>query len=164
MTFNAMTTLRLYAMPLILVVVDQVSKMMMLEMIFFPPKVVNLLPFLNLTPVWNKGISFGMLGNAGIWASIMLTIFAFGVGLILPYIAQQWDRVSRFGAMMMAGGAIGNAIDRTIHGKVIDFIDFFVGQWHWPAFNVADIAIVIGAGLILLGSVLSGQSSDKDAN
>jgi signal peptidase II len=61
----------------------------------------------------------------------------------------------------MAGGALGNAIDRMIHGRVVDFIDVFAGQWHWPAFNVADTAIVIGAGLILLGTVIERRSQSK---
>ena len=62
---------------------------------------------------------------------------------------------------MMAGGALGNAIDRMIHGKVVDFIDVFAGQWHWPAFNVADSVIVIGAGFVLLGSIKDSQSQSK---
>ena len=152
---------RLYTIPLILVAADQASKWIMLELIFTPPRVINLLPFLNLTPVWNKGISFGMLGDAGAWAPWVLTIIALAVGVALPLIARGWDRLSRGGAMMMAGGAVGNAIDRIIHGKVVDFIDIFAGPWHWPAFNVADMAIVLGAGLIILGSVREGRSSDK---
>lgn len=160
-TFSAW---RLYIMPLVLVGVDQVSKFIMLDLIFFPPRVINLLPFFNLTPVWNKGISFGLLGDAGNWAPLVLTFFALGVGFILPYVARQWDKYSRLGAMMMAGGAIGNAIDRMIHGKVVDFIDIYLGEWHWPAFNVADMAIVVGAMVIMLGSIFAGRSSDQSAN
>ena len=155
--------MRLYALPLVLVLADQASKFVMLDLIFYPPRIISVLPILNLTPVWNKGVSFGLLGNAGAWAPVVLTLFAFGVGLALPYVARQWDRWSRLGALMMAGGAIGNAIDRVLHGKVVDFIDFFWRDWHWPAFNIADIAIVLGAGLILAMTILPKQSSDQSS-
>lgn len=152
---------RLYGLPIVLVAADQATKFAMLELIFTPPRIITLLPFLNLRPVWNKGVSFGMLGDAGIWAPLVLTIFAIGVGLFLPHIAQRWDRWSRIGAMLMSGGALGNAIDRMIHGKVVDFIDVFIvidnRQWHWPAFNLADSAIVIGVAFILFGSIRSNR-------
>ena len=158
------SSLRLYVIPLMLVILDQMSKWLMLELIFTPPRVINLLPFLNLSPVWNRGVSFGLLDDAGAWSPLVLTVLALAVAAALPIVARQWDKLSRMGAMMMAGGAAGNGIDRIIHGKVVDFIDFFVGQWHWPAFNVADMAIIVGAGLIILGSIFSGQANNKASN
>ncbi len=155
---------RLYVVPLALTLVDQASKWVILGLSFDPPRTINLLPFLNLTPVWNKGISFGLLGNAGAWAPVMLTVFALGVALVLPYMSRYWGRVGHFGGVLMSGGAFGNAIDRIIHGKVVDFIDVFAGQWHWPAFNVADMAIVIGAGIILLGAFNDARSQSKSEN
>jgi signal peptidase II len=154
-------TARLYAIPFALTAVDQLTKFIMLEAIFFPPRTINLLPFLNFTPVWNKGISFGFLVDAGAWAPPLLTLFAVLFGLILPFVFRNSDKISRWGIMLMSGGALGNAIDRMIHGSVVDFIDVFAGQWHWPAFNVADIAIVIGAGILILGSMIGGRSQSK---
>ena len=140
---------------------DQASKFFILDLIFFPPRIINVFPFLNLTPVWNKGVSFGFLGNAGPWAPVAITLFALAIAIIFPYISRIWHPYARIGAQMMAGGALGNAIDRMIHGKVVDFIDVFAGQWHWPAFNVADSVIVIGAGFVLLGSIKDSQSQSK---
>ena len=151
----------IYILPLVLAVLDQVSKFIIIEAIFTPPKIINVLPFLNLTPVWNKGISFGILGNAGDWAPVFLTLIALVIAFLLPLISREWDKLSVLGAKLMSGGALGNAIDRMIHGKVVDFIDLFAGQWHWPAFNVADTIIVFGAGLIFIGSIQQNRSESK---
>ncbi len=127
---------------------DQVTKIIALNLVFYPPRIIELLPFLRIVPVWNEGISFGFLQNAGPLVGIALTVIAITIGIILPFIARKWSKITRYGAILVAGGAIGNAIDRIIHGKVVDFIDVFAGQWHWPAFNIADSAIVIGAGIL----------------
>lgn len=144
---------RLYAAYLFVVMiicVDQITKLIMLDMIFDPPRIIEVLPFLNFAPVYNTGVSFGMFGGAGVWGLVILTGLAIAVGILLPYIARNWLRFQRWGAIMMAGGALGNAIDRLQWGKVVDFIDVHVAGWHWPAFNIADSAIVIGVGCIFI--------------
>jgi len=135
--------------------VDQVTKQMALAAVFQPPRVIEVLPFFNLVPVWNTGMSFGMLSGGGDLVKWGLTILALAVGALLPWIARSWDRLSRIGAILMASGALGNAIDRMIYGAVIDFIDLFAGQYHWPAFNVADMAVTIGAGMMILASFIN---------
>ena len=135
--------------------VDQVTKQMALAAVFQPPRVIEVLPFFNLVPVWNTGMSFGMLSGGGDLVKWGLTILALAVGALLPWIARSWDRLSRIGAILMASGALGNAIDRMIYGAVIDFIDLFAGQYHWPAFNVADMAVTIGAGMMILSSFIN---------
>jgi len=137
-----------------LVVLDQLTKQMALAAVFTPPKIIEVLPFLNIVPVWNTGMSFGMLSDGGDLVKWGLTALALLVGFVLPWVARSWDSMSRFGAMLMASGAFGNAIDRIVYGAVIDFIDLFAGQYHWPAFNVADIAVTTGAGLMILSSFL----------
>ena len=132
--------------------VDQVTKQIALDALFDPPRIIEVLPFFNLVPVWNSGMSFGLLSNGGDLVKWGLTSLALLVAAVLPMIARSWDRLSRLGAVLMASGALGNAIDRMIYGRVIDFIDLFAGQYHWPAFNVADMAVTIGAGLMILGS------------
>ena len=161
MASSRFAIVRLYTIPLIVAILDQATKLIMLELIFTPPRIIAILPFLNLTPVFNKGVSFGLFGNAGAWTPIILTGFALFVGFVLPYVARDWHRLSRLGAMLMAGGGFGNAIDRIIHAKVVDFIDFFIGRWHWPAFNLADIAIVGGGGLIVLELLIRQSSRSK---
>ena len=135
--------------------VDQVTKQMALAAVFQPPRVIEVLPFFNLVPVWNTGMSFGMLSGGGDLVKWGLTILALAVGALLPWIARNWDRLSRIGAVLMASGALGNAIDRMIYGAVIDFIDLFAGQYHWPAFNVADMAVTTGAGMMILSSFIT---------
>ena len=138
-----------------LVGVDQVTKQMALSAVFNPPRVIEVLPFFNLVPVWNRGMSFGMLSDGGDLVKWGLTVLALAVGVLLPWIARKWDRLSRIGAVLMASGALGNAIDRIIYGAVIDFIDLFAGQYHWPAFNVADMAVTTGAGMMILSSFIN---------
>ena len=135
--------------------VDQVTKQMALAAVFQPPRVIEVLPFFNLVPVWNTGMSFGMLSGGGDLVKCGLTILALAVGALLPWIARSWDRLSRIGAILMASGALGNAIDRMIYGAVIDFIDLFAGQYHWPAFNVADMGVTIGAGMMILAPFIN---------
>ena len=135
--------------------VDQVTKQMALAAVFYPPRVIEVLPFFNLVPVWNTGMSFGMLSGGGDLVKWGLTILALAVGILLPWIARNWDRLSRIGAVLMASGALGNAIDRMIYGAVIDFIDLFAGQYHWPAFNVADMGVTIGAGMMILAPFIN---------
>jgi signal peptidase II len=141
-----------YLFVVIIICIDQITKLIMLDLIFDPPRIISILPFLNLAPVYNTGASFGLLGHSGFWGLVMLTGLAVAVGVLLPFIARNWLLFQRWGAIMMAGGALGNAIDRLQWGKVVDFIDVHVGGWHWPAFNVADSAIVIGVGCILYGT------------
>lgn len=111
--------------------------------------------FFNLRLAWNRGVSFSMLGSIPhaelpIWLGVM----AFSVAVIFTIWlsrAHGWCLTSGLG--LMIGGALGNGIDRFRHGAVVDFLDFYYDKWHWPTFNVADIAICIGVVLILLDAV-----------
>jgi signal peptidase II len=138
---------------------DQVSKQIMLDLLFDPPRHIAVSLYLNLVPVWNSGMSFGLLADGGLWVRIGLTALAFLVCGWFVWALPKLDRRQRFAGAIIAGGAIGNAIDRLRFGRVVDFIDFHIGAWHWPAFNVADTAITIGAGLWAY-SILFGQETD----
>ena len=139
--------------------VDQASKQIMLSLLFDPPRYVEVSSILNLVPVWNSGMSFGLLSDGGIWVRIGLTLLAFLVSFWFFWMLPKLDCLQRYAGATIAGGAIGNAIDRLRFGRVVDFIDFHVGSWHWPAFNVADTAITIGAGLWAY-SILFGQETN----
>ena len=102
-----------------------------------------------MTPVWNSGISFGFFQDSGEIGRYGFTIFAFLVSSWLIYSSFKLPRYSSLGFILIASGAIGNAIDRIIYGKVVDFIDFHIEDFHWPAFNLADTIIFIGATLFL---------------
>ena len=138
---------------------DLVSKQVMLALIFDPPRRIEVLPFLNFAPVWNPGISFGMLADGGDVMRYLLTALALAVAAWLIWKVPQFQRLERLGAGLIAGGAIGNAIDRLRFGKVVDFIDVYVQTWHWPAFNIADAAITVGAGIWIF-SILFERETD----
>ena len=104
-------------------------------------------------------MSFGLLSDGGLWVRVGLTALAFLVSGWFVWALPQLDRRQRLAGAMITGGAIGNAIDRLRFGRVVDFIDFHIGAWHWPAFNIADTAITIGAGLWAY-SILFGQETD----
>ena len=161
----ALRTAGLFVVPAAVAAVDGATKQIALAQLFVPGRIIEVLPFMNLVPVWNTGVSFGLLSGAGVYAPLLLAAFALAVGMFLPLYTRSWAQPERTGASLMAGGAIGNAIDRLLYGKVVDFLDFHAGGWHWPAFNVADIAIVVGAALILYGSIginLGRNSSNGD--
>ena len=102
-----------------------------------------------MTPVWNSGVSFGLFQNSGEIGRYGFTIFALLISSWLIYSSFKLPRYSSLGFILIASGAIGNAIDRIIYGKVVDFIDFHIADLHWPAFNLADTIIFIGAVLFI---------------
>ena len=148
------------AIFLLIMVADQVTKQIMLDLIFDPPRRIEILAILNLVPVWNRGMSFGILADSGALVPVGLTGLAFAVSAWLFWMVPRLNRVQRLSAAFIAGGAIGNALDRLRFGKVVDFIDLHYAGVHWPAFNLADAAITIGA--VLWGySILRGQETSR---
>ena len=145
----------------VVLVVDQITKQVMLDWIFFPPQRVSVLPFLDFVPVWNPGISFGMLAGGGVATKVILTTIALVVSAWLLWKGPSYQRLERLGAGLIVGGAIGNAIDRIRFGKVVDFIDVYVQTWHWPAFNIADAGITVGAGLWICSLLLDRESETE---
>ena len=144
----------------LIMVADQATKQIMLDLIFDPPRRIEILAILNLVPVWNRGMSFGMLSGGGALVPIGLTGLAVAVSAWLFWMVPRLHRVQRLAAACIAGGAIGNAIDRLRFGKVVDFIDLHYAGLHWPAFNLADAAITIGA--VLWGySILREQETSR---
>ena len=138
---------------------DYITKLWAIENLFIEYKSIQLTSFLSMTPVWNSGVSFGFLQDSGEIGRYGLTIFAFSVSLWLIFSAFKLPRYSSLGFVLIASGAIGNAIDRIIYGKVVDFIDIYIKDLHWPAFNVADTIIFIGAGLFLFNQFFTSESS-----
>ena len=126
---------------------------------------IEIFPFLNITFVRNTGISFGLFSNGGLLNRYFFTILALIVGLTLLIIAfLNIDRIARFSLLFISAGAIGNAIDRIYFGGVIDFIDFFLYNLHWPAFNLADIFITFGVILLLFENFFRKNKNAKNIN
>jgi signal peptidase II len=146
------------AMTLVAVtlVADQISKQLLRG---YLPNAGDVIPvidgFFRLVSVWNSGVSFGLLGGDRPLPAWLLSGVAVAVciGLFI-WLRRNDRRLTGWGIGLVMGGAIGNVIDRARWGAVFDFADFHVNQWHWPAFNVADSAIVIGVGLMLIDSLI----------
>lgn len=117
---------------------------------------IDLLPFMNFSMVWNEGIGLGLLGDAGPWALIALSLVICAI-LIAWIVREPHDRCLHVAVGLMIGGAIGNVIDRTRLHAVVDFIDVHVGGWHYPTFNIADSCVVIGVALLLLQPFFTGK-------
>lgn len=120
--------------------------------------------FFNLVHYLNRGAAWGFLGSDAIdWQRplfIGITFVALGFITYMLKTTSQSDKWMIHGLGLVAGGAIGNLIDRVRLGVVIDFLDFYVGSYHWPAFNVADCALTVGAGCILLSVYLNKDKKE----
>ncbi len=115
---------------------------------------MQLLSFLNIVFVRNTGVSFGMFSEWGILGRYFFSIFSIVVGCLLILLAIFSDtKVFRTSLGLISSGALGNAIDRVYFGGVIDFIDFFIYNFHWPAFNFADIFITVGVMFLLFDNI-----------
>ena len=117
---------------------------------------IHLTPFLNLVLVHNTGAAFGFLSSAGGWQNVFFIIVALAASAFILWMSWRLsanDKLLAVALMLVLGGALGNLLDRLIHGYVIDFIDVYYGAWHWPAFNVADSAITVGAVLLVVDAL-----------
>lgn len=134
--------------------VDQVSKWLILNVVMQPPRVIEVLPVFNLTLGFNTGVSFGLFSDTlDDWISV-LTVFKLAVATgLMIWAAASLMQFERIGLSLMAGGAIGNAFDRWRQGAVTDFLDVHWGDWHFPTFNMADVAITFGVLCILAGAL-----------
>ena len=139
-------------------VADQVSKWVILDHVMQTPRIIEVTGFFNLVMVWNPGISFGIFGGSGEVGCWVLTGMALAISAVLLNWLRQVDRrILALAIGMVIGGAIGNVIDRVRFGAVADFLDFHLFGYHWPAFNVADSAIVVGVALLLIDSMFGTQ-------
>jgi signal peptidase II len=153
---------------LCVVVADQLTKYWILSNFSLYETRAVIPGFFNLVNIRNTGAAFGLFaGNESGWRTLFFgTIALIAVFAIIFLFKHYRQRGSLYvyALSCIAGGAIGNLIDRVRFGAVVDFLDFYVGQYHWPAFNVADSAIVVGVGLFLLGNFIHpemNESSDK---
>ena len=151
------TTLVLIAA--VIVLLDQVSKYLVVH--YLTRQVVIVPGFLDLVSVYNRGVAFGMFNNGQcIFRTTLLTVLSVAVFIILFFVylfSKDMTRLSMVALSMIMGGAVGNVIDRIRLGYVVDFIDVFVKNTHWPAFNVADSAITIGAVLLAIDIFFPGK-------
>jgi len=136
----------IFFIAFLIVIIDVLTKRAVIAEIM-PHGGINILPFLRIVYVENKGAAFGLFSNLG--NNIFIAISIITIAVIIIYTFRFAKGLEVYSFSFILGGALGNLIDRLIFGKVIDFIDFFVGRWHWPAFNIADSALTIGIGLFI---------------
>ena len=154
-SLNLARVIEILLVIIFLVLIDQCMKIsiskIMLNNSF---EDIKLLPFLNIVFVRNTGVSFGMFSEWGILGRYFFSIFSIVVGSFLILLAIFSDtKLFRISLGLISSGALGNAIDRVYFGGVIDFIDFFIYNFHWPAFNFADIFITLGVILLLFDNI-----------
>lgn len=148
----------------VIAAVDQATKYWLIEVMYSVGRQIEVTGFFNLVMVWNRGISFGLFqsGDTGRWVLSLLAA-AVSIGLVI-WLRRIDRKLTGYGIGAVLGGAVGNLIDRVSpRGAVADFFDFHVMGYHWPAFNIADVAITIGVGLILVDSFIDdgGQKADS---
>ena len=136
----------------VVVVLDQITKYIAESKLDFRVP-VDIFPSLNMTLVYNRGAAFSFLSDAGGWQRWFFMTLSAVVSIALIYWLRNVEKDRIFlsaGLALVLGGAVGNLIDRSLYGHVIDFIDVYYQNWHFPAFNIADSAISLGAGLLIV--------------
>lgn len=139
---------------------DLVTKAQVVDRLAYGQQ-VELLPALNIVHVINQGAAFGLLATAGGWQRYLFIVVAVLASVLIIQMIRKpaTTATERAALAMILGGAIGNLIDRAARMGVVDWIDLYVGTYHWPAFNIADIGITLGAATIVLHTVFSGSTS-----
>lgn len=150
-----------FGLAVVVIALDQVSKWWIVTVVMNPPRVIPITPFFNLVLGFNPGVSFGLFGSDSEIGRWLLTGLAVAIAGALAIWLWRVEKPWLAGALgLIIGGAFGNVIDRVTIGAVVDFLDFYAGGYHWPAFNVADMGITCGAAVLIWDS-LFGKDEDK---
>lgn len=138
-------------------VIDQMTKAWALDALWPPYSAgITLLPVLDLRLGFNTGVTFGMFADSAAGAVWLLVLIKLGVvAFLVHWLRRSTLRLECAGLGLIIGGALGNIADRLRIGAVVDFIDAHYAGWHWPTFNMADVAIVCGVGLLLVATLLT---------
>jgi len=145
----------------VVLLLDQATKLLADSMlVLYQP--VDIIPMFALTLAYNPGAAFSFLSDAAGWQRWFFVVLSLGVSVVLFAWLRRLGPGENRTALALAlilGGAIGNLVDRLAYGYVIDFLDVYYGDWHWPTFNIADSAIVVGAGLLILDAFLGQRKA-----
>ncbi|MBU2569155.1 MAG: signal peptidase II [Gammaproteobacteria bacterium] len=146
----------------VVLVLDQITKLAVAANMQLYQS-IQVIPFFNLTYVHNTGAAFSFLSEAGGWQRWFFAALAFVISVVITVWLARLKRHETLLAVSLAlvlGGAVGNLIDRLAYGYVIDFLDVYYQDWHWPAFNIADSAITIGVALMIAESFGIGKKDE----
>ncbi|MGQ0512376.1 MAG: signal peptidase II [Betaproteobacteria bacterium] len=147
----------------VIVLADRLSKVTVLQA-FAPGERLEVTGFFNLVLVFNKGAAFSFLAGAGGWQMWFFAAVALVATVVISVLLLRNPGKGLFctGLALILGGALGNLWDRLTLGGVVDFLDFHAAGWHWPAFNVADCGITVGAGILILESFIGKQEGGHE--
>lgn len=147
-------------LALLILIADQFTKVLILGY-YRLGDATYVASFFNLVRVHNSGAAFSFLANAGGWQRWLFTGIGIAAAVFIVWMlkAHAGQKLFSFALACILGGAIGNVIDRSLYGYVVDFLDFHVAGWHFPAFNIADSAISIGAVCLILDEILRVRRS-----
>ena len=134
---------------LAIIALDQITKYLIVNSLSLYDS-IEVFSFLHIVNVRNTGAAFGSFKSLG--SSFFIIVAVAAIGFVVYLLMKR--TYNTFGLSLILGGAIGNLIDRILYGQVVDFVDFSIGSYHWPAFNVADSALTVGIIIILMTSVL----------
>jgi signal peptidase II len=151
--------LKWLSISLVVIILDQITKSVAVSnLVLFQP--VNIFPGFNFTLMYNEGAAFSFLSDASGWQrwffSTVAIIVSIAIVIWLKTLAPG-QRVTALSLTLILGGAIGNVWDRILLGHVVDFIDVYYASYHWPAFNIADSAITVGAAILIIESLLQAR-------
>ena len=146
---------RWFALSVLVVFCDYISKIAVLSS-FSPGESRVVTSFFNLVLVFNKGAAFSFLAGAEGWQTLFFAAIAIVASIVIGFLIIKSKSKPLFCAALalILGGALGNLYDRLVYGQVVDFLDFHAAGWHWPAFNVADSAITVGAAILIVESFM----------
>jgi signal peptidase II len=146
----------------LVVIFDHLSKWFIRDIVLDGAWHIKVFSFFNLVEVWNRGVSFGLFASDSPWTPVLLSALAIGIStVLLIWLHKAKTFLLSIGLGIVIGGAVGNVIDRILWGSVFDFLDFHISGYHWPAFNIADSAITIGVGLILIDGFIAKTPKDS---
>ena len=145
-----------------IIVFDQAAKFWIVLDVMVPPQTIEVSSFFNIVMVWNRGASFGLFSGHSLWVPLILCAVAVVISVALAiWMHKARSRWLETSLGMVIGGALGNAIDRVMYSAVADFLDFHIYDYHWPAFNVADIAISVGVVMLLFDGLIEKRRNNR---
>lgn len=155
--------MRILGISLIIILIDQITKFYIKSTFAIGESLEIFGEFLRFTFVENPGMAFG-IRLAGRWFLTLFSLLASIVILVFLYRLRHESMRLRLALALILGGAIGNLIDRFFYGKVVDFIDFSVGTFHWPVFNIADMAVSTGMVMMIVLVIFDKDEQHKDTS
>lgn len=162
---DGVSAVRWYVLATVVIVLDQISKQVVLANIAYG-ETIYVAPFWNWVLTFNRGAAFSFLAREDGWQRWFFTVLALGVSAWIVVMLRRHaaERLLSLSLALIMGGALGNVIDRIRFGAVVDFVQWHAAGFYWPAFNVADSAITIGAVLMVWDQFMSGARKQRPDN